>query len=180
MRKNFCTWKRGVQIQYNVSRLEEWCTGHNIPEATLHLQLLLQGAKLLTLNKTSPSDLEVIFDVCFLLNPSQIKKILSLYHQSDFDSPLSADLFQMVTVRAGLNEKSEVLLLDLDGSQEFIRPAPRFVKRIERFIPAWLSLPFLQAVQSASLINAGQSNVNTPTNGIPNSLRSPTNTDFPQ
>ena len=32
MRKNFCTWKRGVQIQYNVSRLEEWCTSHGIAE----------------------------------------------------------------------------------------------------------------------------------------------------
>jgi myosin V len=89
MRKNFCTWKRGVQIQYNVSRLEEWCTGHGVPEATLHLQQLLQAAKLLTLNKTSASDIEVIFDVCFLLNPTQIKKLLSLYYAADFDSPVS-------------------------------------------------------------------------------------------
>jgi myosin-5 len=88
MRKNFCTWKRGVQIQYNVSRLEEWCTGHGISEATLHLQQLLQAGKLLTLNKTSPSDIETIFDVCFLLNPSQIKKILGLYYAADFDSPV--------------------------------------------------------------------------------------------
>ena len=32
MRKNFCTWKRGVQIQYNVTRLEEWCNSHCISE----------------------------------------------------------------------------------------------------------------------------------------------------
>lgn len=32
MRKNFCTWKRGVQIQYNVSRLEEFCTNQGIAE----------------------------------------------------------------------------------------------------------------------------------------------------
>ena len=90
MRKNFCTWKRGVQIQYNVSRLEEWCTSHGIAEATLHLQQLLQAAKLLTLNKTSPQDIETIFDVCFLLNPTQIKKLLSLYYAADFDSPVSS------------------------------------------------------------------------------------------
>ena len=88
MRKNFCTWKRGVQIQYNVSRLEEWCSGHGIPEATLHLQQLLQASKLLTLNKVSASDIEIIFDVCFLLNPTQIKKLLSLYYAADFDSPV--------------------------------------------------------------------------------------------
>ena len=78
----------GVQIQYNVSRLEEWCTGHGISEATLHLQQLLQAAKLLTLNKNSASDIETIFDVCFLLNPTQIKKLLSLYYAADFDSPV--------------------------------------------------------------------------------------------
>ena len=78
----------GVQIQYNVSRLEEWCTSHGIAEATLHLQQLLQAAKLLTLNKSSPQDIETIFDVCFLLNPTQIKKLLSLYYAADFDSPV--------------------------------------------------------------------------------------------
>ncbi|KAI8921479.1 P-loop containing nucleoside triphosphate hydrolase protein [Entophlyctis helioformis] len=151
MRKNFCTWKRGVQIQYNVSRLEEWCSGHGIPEATLHLQQLLQAAKLLTLNKTSPQDIDTIFDVCFLLNNSQIKKLLSLYYAADFDSPLSPDLMKMVSNRAAVNEKSDVLLLDLDQGPEFSKPNPRTIKQIEKFIPAWISLPYIQAVISASL-----------------------------
>ncbi|KAI8847709.1 P-loop containing nucleoside triphosphate hydrolase protein [Chytridium lagenaria] len=125
MRKNFCTWKRGVQIQYNVSRLEEWCTSHGIAEATLHLQQLLQAAKLLTLNKTSPQDIETIFDVCFLLNPAQIKKLLSLYYAADFDSPLSPELLKMVASRAVLNEQSDSLLLDLDSGPEFTEPMPR-------------------------------------------------------
>lgn len=25
MRRNFCSWKRAMQIQYNITRLEEWC-----------------------------------------------------------------------------------------------------------------------------------------------------------
>lgn len=87
-RKNFLTWKRGVQIQFNVSRIEEWCLGNGITEATLHLQQLLQAGKLLTLNKTTQSDMETIYDVCFLLNHSQINKILMLYYASDFDSPV--------------------------------------------------------------------------------------------
>ncbi|KAJ3196251.1 Myosin type-2 heavy chain 1 [Irineochytrium annulatum] len=140
MRKNFCTWKRGVQIQYNVSRLEEWCTSHGIAEATLHLQQLLQAAKLLTLNKTSPQDIETIFDVCFLLNPTQIKKLLSLYYAADFDSPLSPELLKIVASRAVLNEKSDVLLLDLEQSPDFAKPNNRVVD-IERFIPAWINLP---------------------------------------
>lgn len=35
MRRNFCTWKRGVQIQYNITRLEEWCKTHQIQEGML-------------------------------------------------------------------------------------------------------------------------------------------------
>ncbi|KAJ1548826.1 Myosin type-2 heavy chain 1 [Cladochytrium tenue] len=150
MRKNFCTWKRGVQIQYNVSRLEEWCTSHNIAEATLHLQQLLQAAKLLTLNKTSPQDIETIFDVCFLLNPTQIKKLLSLYYAADFDSPLSPELLKIVASRAILNEKSDVLLLDLDQSPDFAKPNIRPAEAVDKFIPAWISLPHISAIVSAS------------------------------
>ncbi|TPX57088.1 hypothetical protein SpCBS45565_g08273 [Spizellomyces sp. 'palustris'] len=150
MRKNFCTWKRGVQIQYNVSRLEEWCTSHGIAEATLHLQQLLQAAKLLTLNKTSPQDIETIFDVCFLLNPTQIKKLLSLYYAADFDSPLSPELLKIVASRAVLNEKSDVLLLDLEQSPDFAKPSPRVVETIERFVPAWMSLPNVAVVVGAN------------------------------
>ena len=88
-RQTFSNSKLGVQIQYNISRLEEFCVNHGIAEASLHLQQLLQGAKLLTLNKNSPQDIETIFDVCFLLNPTQIKKFLTVYYASDFDSPVS-------------------------------------------------------------------------------------------
>ncbi|KAJ3121300.1 Myosin type-2 heavy chain 1 [Physocladia obscura] len=130
VRKNFCTWKRGVQIQYNVSRLEEWCTTHGIAEATLHLQQLLQAAKLLTLNKTSPQDIETIFDV------------------SDFDSPLSPELLKIVANRAMLNEKSDTLLLDLDLAPEFTKPSTHSVEYIDKFIPAWISLPNIATITS--------------------------------
>ncbi|KAJ3221486.1 Myosin type-2 heavy chain 1 [Clydaea vesicula] len=146
MRKNFCTWKRGVQIQFNVSRLEEWCTSNGIAEATLHLQQLLQAAKLLTLNKTSPQDIETIFDVCFLLNPTQIKKLLSLYYAADFDSPLSPELLKIVANRAVLNEKSDNLLLDLEQYPDFIKPNPRTVEAIDKFIPSWIDLDKISAV----------------------------------
>jgi myosin-5 len=75
MRKNFCTWRRGMQIQYNATYLEEWCTKHNVAEASLYLEPLMQAAKLLQLNKTSADDVEIMFDVCFLLSPMQIKKV---------------------------------------------------------------------------------------------------------
>lgn len=74
MRRNFCSWKRGgwricfgvrndpltpacglsaMQIQYNITRLEEWCKSHNMAEGTLPLESLIQAAKLLQLKKVS-------------------------------------------------------------------------------------------------------------------------------
>lgn len=40
-----------MQIQYNITRLEEWCKSHNMPEGTLQLEHLMQAAKLLQLKK---------------------------------------------------------------------------------------------------------------------------------
>jgi len=31
-KKNFCSWKRGVQIQYNVNQIELWCDSHQVQE----------------------------------------------------------------------------------------------------------------------------------------------------
>lgn len=42
-----------MQIQYNCTRLEEWCKSHEMPEGTLQLEHLLQAAKLLQSKKVS-------------------------------------------------------------------------------------------------------------------------------
>ncbi|KAJ3137896.1 Myosin type-2 heavy chain 1 [Physocladia obscura] len=61
VRKGFCTWKRGMQLQHNAQRLEEWCQAHQIPDAISHLQHFNQAAKLLILMKSPPEDMNVIF-----------------------------------------------------------------------------------------------------------------------
>lgn len=42
-----------MQIQYNITRIEEWCKSHNMPEGTLQLEHLMQATKLLQLKKVS-------------------------------------------------------------------------------------------------------------------------------
>lgn len=42
-----------MQIQYNITRIEEWCKSHNMPEGTLQLEHLTQATKLLQLKKAS-------------------------------------------------------------------------------------------------------------------------------
>lgn len=47
MRRNFLSWKRGLQINYNITRIEEWCKSHDMPEGTLQLEHLMVWTPLL-------------------------------------------------------------------------------------------------------------------------------------
>lgn len=98
-RKNLCTWKRGMQIQYNATCIEEWCMAHEIGEAALHLEPLMQATKLLQLNKKSAEDIELMTDVCFLLTPTQMKRFLVMYQPAEFESPVSAELMSALGER---------------------------------------------------------------------------------
>ena len=40
-----------MQIQYNITRIEEWCKSHDMPEGTLQLEHLMRATKLLQLKK---------------------------------------------------------------------------------------------------------------------------------
>lgn len=44
-----------MQIQYNITRIEEWCKSHDMPEGTLQLEHLMQATKLLQLKKVRSS-----------------------------------------------------------------------------------------------------------------------------
>ena len=46
MRRNFLSWKRGLQINYNITRIEEWCKSHDMPEGTLQLEHLMVRSSL--------------------------------------------------------------------------------------------------------------------------------------
>lgn len=47
MRRNFLSWKRGLQINYNITRIEEWCKSHEMPEGTLQLEHLMVSIHIL-------------------------------------------------------------------------------------------------------------------------------------
>jgi myosin V len=52
MRRNFLSWKRGLQINYNITRIEEWCKSHDMPEGTLQLEHLMVSHNLPIYSKT--------------------------------------------------------------------------------------------------------------------------------
>jgi myosin heavy subunit len=50
-----------MQIQYNITRIEEWCKSHDMPEGTLQLEHLMQATKLLQLKKVGITLFNVVY-----------------------------------------------------------------------------------------------------------------------
>ncbi|KAG8885620.1 Myosin type-2 heavy chain 1 [Tulasnella sp. 331] len=111
MRRNFCSWKRAMQIQYNITRIEEWCKSHDMPEGTLQLEHLMQATKLLQLKKSSSEDIEIIYDVCWMLSPSQIQRMCTNYFVADYENPISPEILKVVASRVQANDRNDHLLL---------------------------------------------------------------------
>ncbi|KAI8644567.1 P-loop containing nucleoside triphosphate hydrolase protein [Parasitella parasitica] len=147
MRKNFSTWKRAMQIQYNITRIEEWCKSHGIPEGTLQLEHLMQATKLLQFKKASLEDIENIYDVCWILSPTQIQRLISQYHVADYEDPINPVILKAVATRVVSGDKSDVLLLDSVSIDEttvpYEIPGPRETKH-HLYLPAWLNLKRLR------------------------------------
>ncbi|GAA5834869.1 hypothetical protein JCM9279_007130 [Rhodotorula babjevae] len=146
MRRNFSSWKRAMQIQYNITRLEEWCKAHDMPEGTLQLEHLMQATKLLQLKKASLADIEIIFDVCWMLTPTQIQKLVANYYVADYENPISPEILRAVNGRVVAGDKNDHLLLppEVEEAGGYETPLPREVTGIETYIPAWLSAPHLR------------------------------------
>ena len=99
-----------MQIEYNITRIEDWCKSHEMPKGTLQLEHLMQATKLLQLKKVhnmlfkstfnidiylyifnyykyqaTLEDIEIIYDVCWMLTPTQIQKLISHYFVADYE-----------------------------------------------------------------------------------------------
>lgn len=137
MRRNFLSWKRGLQINYNITRIEEWCKSHDMPEGTLQLEHLMQATKLLQLKKATLNDIEIIQDICWMLSPSQIQKLLNQYLVADYEQPINGEIMKAVASR--VTEKSDVLLLpavQLDNSGPYEVAEPRPIIALETYTPS--------------------------------------------
>ncbi|KAF2868406.1 P-loop containing nucleoside triphosphate hydrolase protein [Massariosphaeria phaeospora] len=145
MRRNFLSWKRGLQINYNITRIEEWCKSHDMPEGTLQLEHLMQATKLLQLKKATLNDIEIIQDICWMLSPSQIQKLLNQYLVADYEQPINGEIMKAVASR--VTEKSDVLLLtavDMEDSGPYEIAEPRVITALETYTPSWLQTPRLK------------------------------------
>ncbi|KAL9129121.1 MAG: hypothetical protein Q9217_002331 [Psora testacea] len=153
MRRNFLSWKRGLQINYNITRIEEWCKSHDMPEGTLQLEHLMQATKLLQLKKATLNDIEIIQDICWMLSPNQIQKLLNQYLVADYEPPINGDIMKAVASR--VTEKGDVLLLtavDMEDSGPYEIADPRVITALETYTPSWLQTPRLKRL--AEIVSA--------------------------
>ena len=88
LRNEVCHWSKGIQIQYNISQLEQWMHDQHIddqelsPSITDTLQPIIQAAQLLQAPKSDAD----IANICYLrsrLTSAQLIQILHLYTLSD-------------------------------------------------------------------------------------------------
>ncbi|KAI8390959.1 P-loop containing nucleoside triphosphate hydrolase protein [Radiomyces spectabilis] len=156
MRRNFNSWKRAMQIQYNITRLEEWCKTHEVADATVQLEHLTQAAKLLQLKKSTLEDVKIIYDVCWMLAPTQVQKLIQNYIVADYEAsiffhyyfptdPISNDILGAVASRVDSGDTNDILLLDnvsLDDSPYEV-PEPHTVTA-NTYLPAFVSLEKIQ------------------------------------
>ncbi|KAI5790206.1 class V myosin-like protein [Geopyxis carbonaria] len=153
LRRNFLSWKRGLQINYNITRIEEWCKSNEMPEGILQLEHLMQATKLLQLKKATLGDIEIIQDICWMLSPNQIQKLLNQYLVADYEQPINGDI--MKAVASKVTEKSDVLLLaavDMDDSGPYEISEPRIITALETYCPSYLQVPKIRRL--AELVNA--------------------------
>lgn len=100
LKRNFISWKRAIQIQFNLSRLEDWCRERMErfgvgEEGVETFERVLQAVKVIQLGKTQGVDAGILQQCAPGLNASQIRKLLTNYVPDDFeDGPVPASLLR--------------------------------------------------------------------------------------
>lgn len=174
MRRNFLSWKRGLQLNYNVTRLEEWCKGHDIQEGSAYLSHLLQAAKLLQLRKNTLEDIDIIYEICFALKPIQIQKLISQYFVAEYETPIAPDVLQAVADKVKSSDGSiddlfEAVATDGHFNDPFRNVNLRPFSRVEAYVPAWLSLPVIRRIVELVAKNATVQEARITEKSLPNS-----------
>ncbi|XP_036377306.1 unconventional myosin-Va [Megalops cyprinoides] len=153
LRKDICSWNRGLQIRYNVSLLEEWLRGRGLQseDAVASLEPLIQAAQLLQVSKKSDADANALVQTCTALSNQQIVKILTLYTpHSDLEERVTLNFIR--AVQGLLKERSDgqtrQLLLDVRRvfpvTFPYVPPPPLSVDLLD--IPDSLKISFLRRV----------------------------------
>uniref|UniRef100_A0A669D938 Methyl-CpG binding domain protein 3b n=1 Tax=Oreochromis niloticus TaxID=8128 RepID=A0A669D938_ORENI len=146
LRKDMCSWSRGLQIRYNVSVLEEWLRGRGLQAggAVATLEPLIQAVQLLQVGKKTEADAQGIVRTCSALSSQQIVKILTLYTpHSDLDERVTLNFIRSVQVQSA--DPSQ-LLMDVRRVFPviFLYSPPPVLSAEQLVIPDSLKISFLR------------------------------------
>lgn len=119
LRKDFCHWSKGMQVRYNLTKLEEWAREQELEEVCDILSEALQITQLLQMNKSKPEDVDVIYQTCDRLNPLQIQKILTMYTPGNYEDKVPSAVIRGVVERGATFSDPAKLMMD----SSFVFPA---------------------------------------------------------
>uniref|UniRef100_H3CXZ7 Myosin VA n=2 Tax=Tetraodon nigroviridis TaxID=99883 RepID=H3CXZ7_TETNG len=150
LRKDMCSWSKGMQIRYNVSQLEEWLRDKGLMScgAKETLEPLIQAAQLLQVKKKTDEDAEAICSMCHALTTAQIVKVLNLYTPvNEFEERVSVAFIR--TIQTRLRDRCETPQLLMDTKMIYpvtfpFNPSSLALETIQ--IPTSLNLAFLTRV----------------------------------
>ncbi|KAM3877478.1 unconventional myosin-Va isoform 1-T1 [Diretmus argenteus] len=150
LRKDMCSWSKGMQIRYNVSQLEEWLRDKSLMlcGAKETLEPLIQAAQLLQVKKKTDEDAEAICSMCHALTTAQIVKVLNLYTPvNEFEERVSVSFIR--TIQTRLRDRCETPQLLMDTKTIYpvtfpFNPSSLALETIQ--IPGSLNLGFLTRV----------------------------------
>ncbi|XP_028285776.1 unconventional myosin-Va-like isoform X2 [Parambassis ranga] len=150
LRKDMCSWSKGLQIRYNVWQLEEWLTERGLADCGVKdtLEPLIQAAQLLQIKKKTEADAQTICNLCTALTTAQIVKILTLYTPAiEFEERVSTDFITFI--KNFLKDRVEPPTLMMDAKKIFsvtlpFTPSSVALETIQ--IPASLNLGFLTRI----------------------------------
>ncbi|KAK2835694.1 hypothetical protein Q5P01_016178 [Channa striata] len=153
LRKDMCSWSRGMQIRYNVSLLEEWLRSQGLQAggAVATLEPLIQAVQLLQAGKKTEADAQALVQTCTALSSQQIVKILTLYTpHSDTDEKVTLKFIR--TVQGLLKCRSDShppqMLMDVRRVFPVTFPClpPTVLHAEQLVIPDSLKISFLRKV----------------------------------
>ncbi|XP_024911233.1 unconventional myosin-Va isoform X3 [Cynoglossus semilaevis] len=150
LRKDMCSWSKGMQIRYNVSQLEEWLRDKGLMTcgAKETLEPLIQAAQLLQVKKKTDEDAEAICSMCQALTTAQIVKVLNLYTPvNEFEERVSVAFIRTIQTRLRDRCESPQLLMDTKMIYPVTFPFNPSSLALETIqIPGSLNLGFLTRV----------------------------------
>ncbi|XP_053317883.1 unconventional myosin-Va isoform X4 [Spea bombifrons] len=150
LRKDMCSWSKGMQIRYNVSQLEEWLRDKNLMNsgAKETLEPLIQAAQLLQVKKKTDEDAEAICSMCNALTMAQIVKVLNLYTPvNEFEERVLVSFIRNIQMRLRDRKDSPQLLMDAKHIFPVTFPFNPSSLALETIqIPGSLGLGFLSRV----------------------------------